>query len=62
MPLSGAQLECLSEDERDLLLGSRLFGLIAIADPHGAGKVTGMLLEMQVPLRTAVAHCRCAST
>ena len=62
VPLSSAQLEGLSEDEREQLLGTRLYGLIAIADPHGAGKVAGMLLELQAPICTAIAHCRCAST
>mmetsp|Transcript_40584 Transcript_40584/g.134309 ORF Transcript_40584/g.134309 Transcript_40584/m.134309 type:complete len:123 (-) Transcript_40584:619-987(-) len=45
-PWSIAELEKLEEEERDSMLGERLYPLIAILEPDRAGKITGMLLEL----------------
>jgi len=47
-PDSGSQISALvaaPPEERKQLLGETLFPLIAVHEPHNAGKITGMLLE-----------------
>ena len=45
-PWTVAELEQLEEEARDSMLGERLYPLIAILEPERAGKITGMLLEL----------------
>ena len=48
MPLSAAQLEGVEEGQRDAMLGERLYALLmATHAAPVAGKVTGMLLELE---------------
>merc|ERR1712060_273966 len=44
--LSAATLAAAPPEQQKQLLGERLFPLIQNTDPHLAGKITGMLLEM----------------
>jgi len=45
-PLTSSQLAAAPEETRKQLLGERLFPLIQVHQPKLAGKITGMLLEM----------------
>jgi polyadenylate-binding protein len=45
-PLTLQTLTAASEEQRKQMLGERLFPLIAAVTPNQAGKITGMLLEM----------------
>jgi polyadenylate-binding protein len=45
-PLTSSQLAAAPEEQRKQLLGERLFPLIQAHQPKLAGKITGMLLEM----------------
>jgi polyadenylate-binding protein len=45
-PLTAKALAAAPEEQRKQMLGERLFPLIAAAQPEQAGKITGMLLEM----------------
>ena len=44
--INAATLAAAPPEEQKRLLGERLFPLIQTAQPHLAGKITGMLLEM----------------
>ena len=46
MHLSMAQLKEVEEKERNTMLGERLHSLFELVAPQQAGKVTGMLLEL----------------
>ena len=46
-PLSAAHLEGVAEEARDAMLGERVYALVYPLAPEEAGKVTGMLLELQ---------------
>ena len=46
--ISAAQLVGLEQEARDAMLGERLYALVCHVDRPRAGKITGMLLEMQV--------------
>jgi hypothetical protein len=48
-PLTIEQLSAASPQEQKQLLGEKLFPLIASRQPTLAGKITGMLLEMDNP-------------
>lgn len=48
-PLTAAALANASEEEQKNMIGERLFPLIAKVVPDLAGKITGMLLEMENP-------------
>ncbi|KAH9249446.1 hypothetical protein BASA81_012808 [Batrachochytrium salamandrivorans] len=48
-PLTAALLANASEEQRKNLIGERLFPLIFVQQPQLAGKITGMLLEMDNP-------------
>ena len=47
VPISAAQLEGVEEEARDAMLGERLYALICHVDGPRAGKITGMLLELE---------------
>ena len=48
-PLTAAALANASEDQQKNMIGERLYPLIHAAKPELAGKITGMLLEMDNP-------------
>jgi len=48
-PLTAAALANASEDQQKNMIGERLYPLIHAAKPDLAGKITGMLLEMDNP-------------
>jgi polyadenylate-binding protein len=48
-PLTAAALANASEEQRKNIIGERLFPLIYLVQPQLAGKITGMLLEMDNP-------------
>ena len=48
-PLTAAALANASEAQRKNIIGERLFPLIYLVQPALAGKITGMLLEMDNP-------------
>ena len=48
-PLTAAALASASEEQRKNIIGERLFPLVFLAQPQLAGKITGMLLEMDNP-------------
>ena len=45
-PLYQSVIVSVSPSEQKLMLGKRLFRLIQATHPHQAGKITGMLLEI----------------
>lgn len=45
-PLNAAMLAAASPDEQKQMIGERLFPLVSKLQPKLAGKITGMLLEM----------------
>jgi len=45
-PLTAASLAGASEEDRTNLIGERLYPLVAVQQPDMAGKITGMLLEI----------------
>jgi len=48
-PLTAAALASASEEQRKNIIGERLFPLVYLVQPQLAGKITGMLLEMDNP-------------
>lgn len=48
-PLTAAALANASEEQRKNIIGERLFPLVFLVQPQLAGKITGMLLEMDNP-------------
>lgn len=48
-PLTAAALANATEEQRKNIIGERLFPLIYVVQPELAGKITGMLLEMDNP-------------
>ena len=47
-PLTSDFLAGLQEDECRSLLGERLYPLVSVVEPNLAGKITGMLIELEI--------------